>query len=366
MSPAERPSNIGWIFSARTDILSFTLPAVLALGWIGLSPQARDSSDSPLWLWGVGVLLVDVAHVWATAFVTYLDPLEWRNNCARYVMIPFGGWVAGVAVYSLGGPAVFWTSLAYLAVFHFVRQQAGWMSLYRARAGDRSRAGLWIDTAAIYGATLYPLLWWHCNLPRGFHWMLPGDFVAGLPGEASAVAGGVYAAALSAYLGRALWHRWSGECTQWGKHLLLTSTGATWYVGVVGTNSDYAFTLANVFTHGIPYAVLVFVYARHRLQAQQETHPGSGRLLSGSPAQAGLRFLACLWVAAFVEELLWDRAVWHEHSKLFGDPWEASSLHALLVPLLAVPQLTHYLVDGLLWRRSQNPGLSQFFHRSAS
>ena len=31
---------------------------------------------------------------------------------------------------------------------------------------------------------------------------------------------------------------------------------------------------------------------------------------------------------------------------------------ALVVPLLAVPQLTHYLLDGFVWRvRSENPVL---------
>ena len=42
------------------------------------------------------------------------------------------GFVVAVALYSAGS-IVFWRALAYLAVFHFVRQQYGWVALYRGR-----------------------------------------------------------------------------------------------------------------------------------------------------------------------------------------------------------------------------------------
>ena len=44
-----------------------------------------------------------------------------------------------MALYSRG-ELVFWRALAYLAVFHFVRQQYGWMALYRARMGEHGCA----------------------------------------------------------------------------------------------------------------------------------------------------------------------------------------------------------------------------------
>ena len=48
-------------------------------------------------------------------------------------------------------------------------------------------------------------------------------------------------------------------------------------------------------------------------------------------------------------------SVWHDRPLLFGGGSEAPLLgrwgRALIVPLLAVPQATHYLLDALLWRR---------------
>jgi hypothetical protein len=72
------------------------------------------------------------------------------------------------------------------------------------------------------------------------------------------------------------------------------------------------------------------------------------------------RFLGCLWLLALLEELLWDRGVWHERPELFGSSLELSDWHVWLVPLLALPQLSHYLLDGLLWRRGQNPELRRW------
>jgi hypothetical protein len=356
---APRPSP--WIFSRGVDLTVFALPALLSIALIAALPLEARASESPEWVWVIGVLLVDVAHVWSTGFITYLNPAELRRHPERYWLVPCAGWVLGVLLYSLGGAGLFWRCLAYVAVFHFVRQQYGWMALYRARAADRERLGALIDGAAIYAATLYPLVWWHAHLPRRFDWFLPGDFVAGLPRAVASGAGAVYVACLGAYLARALRRAWRREAIAWGKHLLLLGTAATWYVGMVLCDDDYAFTLTNVLGHGIPYAALVFSYARHT----RAREPGLGaRLLGGSRGGALLRFVGCLWVVAYVEELLWDRGVWHERAHLFGQGLDLSRVEAWLVPLLAVPQFTHYVLDGFFWRRAQNPNLRSWFARA--
>jgi hypothetical protein len=158
---------------------------------------------------------------------------------------------------------------------------------------------------------------------------------------------------------RALWQWRSGLCVSWGKHLLLAGTAATWYVGIVASNGDFAFTLCNVLVHGIPYAALVFSYGRH-VAAMQPQPSVTARLLGGGTGAAVLRFLGCLWLLAVLEELLWDRAVWQERSELFGSGLELSDWHVWLVPLLALPQLSHYVLDGLFWRRGSNPELRRW------
>jgi hypothetical protein len=332
--------------------------AVIALALVaaGSALGASDPAASPEWTWITGVLLVDVAHVWSTAFVVYLDPAERRRRPGLYGAAPLAALAAGIALYA-AGEAVFWRALAYLAVFHFIRQQYGWVMLYRARGGERDRLGRWLDGAAIYAATLYPLIAWHTQLPRAFWWMKPGDFAAGLPTMAAVIAGWIYGALLVSYAARAAIAIVRRRPAAWGKHVVVATTAACWYVGIVASNADYAFTVTNVFIHGVPYLALVYLYAR---AASREPASRTGTTARMIGRRRGLViFLATLWAVAYLEELIWDRAIWHDRSWLFGSSLDVGRAAMLIVPLLAVPQLTHYLLDGFLWRRGANPRLGR-------
>jgi hypothetical protein len=340
-----------WLFSAPVDLGAFLGSAVVAL--LALAYGAHSGllyGSTPDWAWVPAVLLIDVAHVWATGFRVYLDTDEWRRRPWLYSLVPVGGLVVGIALYS-EGELVFWRALAYLAVFHFVRQQYGWVALYRARAGERGRLGRWIDTAAIYLATVYPLIYWHCHLPRRFWWFLKGDFTA-LPILIERLVEPIYWVALAAYALRSIVRAAAWRQFNPGKDIVVVTTAVCWYAGIVALNSDYAFTVTNVIIHGVPYLALVFWY-RH-------THRP---MRSGARAWVWdvLMFLAVLWVIAFVEEMCWDRGIWHERSWRVGEPWHLGWLKTILVPLLAVPQLTHYILDGFIWRRRTNPEFARNF-----
>jgi hypothetical protein len=338
-----------WLFSAPIDLAVFGGTAIVALALVSLLPFR----EAPEWSWIAGVLLVDVAHVWSTAFVVYLDPAEWRRRPALYAGVPIAAFAAGIALYAWG-EAPFWRTIAYLAVFHFVRQQYGWVMMYRARNGEHDRLGRWLDGATIYIATLYPLAWWHAHLPRSFAWMKDGDFISGAPSWIATATCVAWIALLAIYVVRAFALR----NTNWGKHLVVATTVACWYVGIVATDSDYGFTVTNVFVHGIPYMVLVFVYARSAAREAESRDGAAARMLAGK-LRGVVVFLATLWLIAYVEEMIWDRAIWHDRAWLFGGGLDVGGAAMIIAPLLAVPQLTHYVLDGLLWRRAANPRLGR-------
>jgi hypothetical protein len=357
-----------WLFSARADVAIFGGTALVALVLVALAPVLGiGTNDSPEWSWIVGVLLVDVAHVWSTTFVVYLDPVEWRRRPLLYALTPVAAFAVGIALYAWG-PGPFWRAIAYLAVYHFIRQQYGWVMMYRGRNGEHDRLGRILDGATIYFATIYPLVWWHAHLPRNFAWMRTGDFLTGIPTWIADATGLIYLALLAIYAGRAIAQLVRRESISWGKHLVVITTAACWYVGIVATSSDYAFTITNVLIHGVPYMALVFVYARN--STREAPDGANARLLfpgrrskSGSLHLGGGRgivvFLSTLWVIAYVEEMLWDRALWHDREWLFGGGLDVGSGALILAPLLAVPQLTHYFLDGFLWRRRANPRLGR-------
>src|SRR5439155_14861508 len=112
-------------------------------------------------------------------------------------------YVFGVLLYSASS-IVFWRVLAYTAVVHFVRQQYGWVALYRRRLGAVARVDRLLGDAAIYSATLYPLLYWHTHLPREFDWFISGDFLPGLPTSLSTWLWPLHLLLTAAYVGRQL------------------------------------------------------------------------------------------------------------------------------------------------------------------
>src|SRR5215470_3571320 len=134
-----------WLFSRNVDLIVFLGSAVVALLLIPVGMRAGVFYGStPDWTWVPAVLLVDVAHVYATAFRVYLDREELARRKKVYLLVPLVGLVAGVALYGQG-EIFFWRGLAYLAVFHFIRQQYGWVALYRSKSGESGRLGKLID-----------------------------------------------------------------------------------------------------------------------------------------------------------------------------------------------------------------------------
>src|SRR5438067_5651583 len=114
-----RPTN-RWLFSPAVDLAAFLGSALFSLLLLALGVHlGLTQQDTPDWTWVVGVLLIDVAHVWSTAFIVYFDPRELRRRAWLYALVPLLGFTIGFVLYQFGED-VFWRVLAYLAVFHFV------------------------------------------------------------------------------------------------------------------------------------------------------------------------------------------------------------------------------------------------------
>lgn len=331
-----------WLISPRFDLAVFLGPTLAAMALVLLRAPLAPEGELPLPGWVVAVLLVDVAHVWATLPRTYLDP-EARQAWPRLLIaVPVLGLVTGIVLHTIGA-RWFWTGLAYAAVWHFIRQQVGWVSLYQRRAGELRDGWARLDHAAIYVATGAPLLFWHLGPARRFEWFVPGDFL--LPGPRPWLAWSIVVVAALGLGGYALISVVRARSAgQWplGKWLIVLTTALCWSVGIVFTNDDWSFTWTNVLVHGVPY--LGFVWVSSGAARQGAVVPWWWR--------SALGFLALVVGLAFAEELAWDRLIWHDHGAIFPGPNVelGRALKSVLVPLLALPQLTHYLLDAWIWR----------------
>src|ERR1700722_6062682 len=107
-----------WIYSAEVDGTFILAPALVITAVILCFQHSIASLDTiPLWMWGVLIVGVDVAHVYSTLFRTYADQQEFRARRALYPLTPLLCWVIGPLLYSIDA-TLFWRAIAYLAVFH--------------------------------------------------------------------------------------------------------------------------------------------------------------------------------------------------------------------------------------------------------
>ncbi|HTH55432.1 MAG TPA: hypothetical protein VL728_05260 [Cyclobacteriaceae bacterium] len=132
------------------------------------------------------------------------------------------------------------------------------------------------------------------------------------------------------------------------KNGVMLGTYLSWYAGIVLFHGDLVFTLMNVVAHGIPYMGLVWLYGTKK--------DSSGFSFGWSGVAI---FVSTLLLFAYFEESLWDILVWKDHPTIFpfftlAHPLTNSWILSFVVPLLVLPQLTHYVLDGFIWRFSKD------------
>ncbi|RAJ06799.1 hypothetical protein LX64_01926 [Chitinophaga skermanii] len=354
--PNSGNSRQPWVYAAWLDSIFILSPPFLALACIALFPQVfinGNSSVNVAW-WVILVLFIDVAHVYATIYRTYFDRATLAARPRVFLLVPLCAWLVGVGLY-ICGPLVFWRVLAYLAVYHFIRQQYGFLRIY-SRKEKQSKPAQLLDNLTIYATTIYPLLYWHVKGPFVFNWFVEGDFFYWPLQLVLPVANVMYIALLVAYVIKEVVSSIKEKAFNIPKQLLVLGTGMSWYFGIVYFKGDLTFTLLNIISHGIPYMALIWVHGR-----KQYYQPSSSKgFLKHIFSNYGIvLFLGIIAVLAFVEEGLWDGFVWREHTQFFSvfqslPVLEDNLWMAVVVPLLAIPQITHYVLDGFIWRMKKD------------
>lgn len=350
-----KPSGQPWILSARYDSAFILAPAlVVALIASLFHQQLIALGDMPNWLWLLLIVGIDAGHVYTTLFRTYLEKQAWRQFPALLTFIPLGVWMLGCLLYSMDS-FWFWRALVYLAMFHFVRQQYGFMMIYARN--EKGLPGYFrkIDQAAIYSATLYPLLYWHLH-QRNFDWFIAGDILPLHLPQLGRLIDLLYAAVLCIYALKEIKLFKLTKTLNWPRNLMLAGTALSWYVGIVAFNNDLIFSATNIVAHGVPYYALIWAYGfkhnRREIRAQPYVFKWVNKLFIRRNA---CFYLLLMLLLAYTEEGLWDGLIWQEHVLIFAAfSWlrtiHTPALDVWLVPLLTLPQSTHYLLDAYIWR----------------
>jgi len=349
-----------WIVSGRFDLAILVAPFVASL--LSLFTLRDDVAEVPLWAYLLLIVAFDVAHVWATVFITYLDREALRAHRLLYWLpIPLS-FIISYRLHAYSSN-LFWTLLAYVAIYHFIKQQWGFIALYKARAGERERLDYYLDKYTLWMGALGPVMLWHASPARQFDWFNAGEsFIVTIPEVFRPDIAAAWAAFGLAYVLRQaqLW-RANGRVNL-GKNLWMACSWLSWAVGIGLSNHPLvSAAFLNLF-HGIPFLALVW----HRSRRVAATSPGPGwraRLMSWLTARRRWAWFYLLALApAVVEEALWDGFVWQVYlpSLVGWPPGAAAGGLSFWVALLSVPQIVHYFLDAWVWKLDgSNPGLAQ-------
>jgi hypothetical protein len=332
-----------WIHNAKTDGWFILSPPFLILLIIFLFQKQIQGLENQysFYTWLFLIVFVDVAHVYSTLFKTYFVKEEIQKRKLLYYGLPALSWVLGLILYQFGS-LTFWSVLALIAVFHFIRQQYGFMRIYaRFEPNNWSKR---IDEVAIYSATIYPMLYWF-KTPRAFTWFVENEFnwLQNIPDYRNFITV-LYFIILTIWVFKTIFEFVKSRKFNIPKIALIIGTYLSWYFGIVYFNNDLVFTFLNVISHGIPYVALIYIREIQQKESQQ-----LNKLSIFKSAFGIVLFISIILGFALFEEFLWEILIWREH---FSFNFKISlNWFQVLVPLLVVPQLTHYLLDGFIWRK---------------
>lgn len=342
--------NQPWLQNKYIEFSFILIPPFACLSLIYLFPNYFISNkDLNDYSWVVLILLIDVAHVYSTLYRTYFSKQMQVQNKTLLYAIPLISFLISVIIYTISS-IWFWRIMAYIAVFHFIRQQYGFMRLY-SRNENLNKHQILLDKIIIYTATLYPIIYWHFCDNRVFSWFVEGDFVTTHNYFILKSSTVVYFFVLIAFVLNYCYLFFKNRSINIPKLLIIFGTIISWYFGIVYFNGDITFTLLNVVSHGVPYMALIW------LVGKKEHNPKNSYFVNKKVfSRFGIiLFIAIIFFLAYFEEGLWDALVWNEHKRIFhifSQPFLNPSHQQLsfIVPLLALPQITHYVIDGFIWK----------------
>ena len=336
------------IISKKADLAFIILPSFLVISFVILANMfgLNPTGVNPIW-WLLVVVFIDVSHVWSTLFRTYFHKMAYKEFEKELVLIPIIVWTIGSVIHSYDG-RWFWCLMAYMALFHFVKQQIGILKLYLRREKSEKRKAF--DVFCLYLFILAPIIHWHLNTKK-FNWFVAGDFFSFQIPYLENITWFLYGIFLLAFIISEIIHR---KTFNGFKFMHIIGTLLIWLLGIVIYDDDWSFTLTNIVHHGIPYMALIW-FSTYNKDYQGKIKLVT-RIFRSSQAIALIFFILFLGSLGFLEEFLWDGFVWHDHDSVFFGldlPEVTDQTLAWLVPLLSVPQITHYVLDGIIWKRDR-------------
>lgn len=344
-----------WFHSWYGDIIGLHLvPFIfIILALLGLPPFG-SYNFSNAWEIVTWILVLDWAHIFAQWHRIYGNPAEssrmkWVYPVSYVLLIP-----VFALIILAGGKFHLETFLVYFVIFHFIKQQFGFIRVYSRIDSAKGKIESFNENTLIYLTMVTPLLAWHTFMPYDqFGWntfLIKSPLIQNL----------VYPAAALYFFCGILYIYWEADRTfrtktfNLGKNLALLSGALGWGLVSILAESKLLIFFTVVLAHDLSYIVLVWLIGRR----DKKLSEGKIGLASWWSVPGFLGYLCCLVVVSQLILLIHHRFIGKDYPNLvfgnilrnFTDEYFISIGFAIYF----ATQAHHYFIDRYLWKKEKD------------
>lgn len=331
-----------WVFSARADIILFLLLPF----FISLLNWATLPRDWVLFLVYLAFYL-DIFHVYLTAVPLVADPLGDRrtyfikgfiiSSVAFLLFLTFGIYsqATGKSFQVVTGQL-----LNYGAIWHFYRQQYGWMRISSKKDSKTYNLNNSMDSSLIFVITIFPVLISHAPMLAEKTWFTGVPYAFELNDKVGLSLLILYWTTIFTYIISQIFFKKIGKINyNWPKYIVIFSTFFCWYMSFMSSLKSGGIGYI-IFIHAIPYFYLVIT-----------------NIKNGFNQGFRITLLTLVGIALAFLFMQSARFYFPETRYKFGPflpidlRWVPEHAQLVLWCLLLTPVLAHYLLDGFVWKR---------------
>ncbi len=322
--------DTGWVFSRRQDICVFILLlgfffAVQQIIFMAESANLNDAKNFIIF----NILFLaffDIPHALSSFQQVYKGEKKAEFSGLLFVPLILFTCLFGLFYWV---PKIAFSIVAYLSIFHVLRQQYGWMRFSQTKSGHSlPPLQIRLDKLLIYSLTCLPLVMLHTGeelQKEDFGWLMPGDLFFFPHQVIYKTAIFLFWSILAVYIGFQLWNYKKSQLFPLGKLIIFLSTGLAWYGGICfNVHGEQAIYIDGL--HAAPYLWLVFQVRPSKIQ--------------GKTWPAWFRYYAPLAVGG----LLWAFFFYR-----YGFA-PSSLVSAFVLGVLVTISTSHYIFDAFIWK----------------
>lgn len=330
--------QISYFYSKAWTFLFFAFPFILILSMnLIFGYDVKSSKEKSLIYFFLIKYITDATHVMSTYFLFLKSSAHRRALNSKLYLVPVLTILVSYLIYGYS-TQTFEVILGYMALFHIVMQQFGWLKIsHRLNKCDSFEQK--INYSAFIGMTLMPILYWHSgasvvspsyfypeNIKVIFSTKMAGYFVLGSY---------LLTAPMVFYT---IFNFLKNRIVNLSSVLITIATGNIFYIGLIYAKSPTYFWLSLIITHAWGYH---FFISKNLMQ------------LEGFSSQANSYKKNTRVILSWMLAIILLAGTWYYFIFSFKHlKW--------VIPMLWSPLLIHYVFDSIVWKRKFLNKLGEF------